>query len=67
MGAAAMVRQIGDTMTEEQIERIAERRMNMLDRNYIVGNINQDQYDQLVKDLDDWAKDEYRKLKGARK
>jgi hypothetical protein len=37
-----MVRQIGDTMTEEQIERTAERRMNMLDRNLIVGNINQE-------------------------
>jgi hypothetical protein len=50
-------------MTEQEIELAAERRMNMLDRNLIVGNINQDQYDQLVRDLDDWAKSEYQKLK----
>jgi hypothetical protein len=29
-------------MTEQEIERTAERRMNMLDRNLIVGNINQE-------------------------
>jgi hypothetical protein len=50
-------------MTEQEIERTAERRMNMLDRNLIVGNINQEQYDQLVRDLDNWAKSEYQKLK----
>jgi hypothetical protein len=50
-------------MTEEQIERTAERRMNMLDRNLLVGNITQAQYDQLVQDLDDWSKEEYAKLR----
>jgi hypothetical protein len=50
-------------MTEAEIERVAERRMNMLDRNLLVGNINQAQYDQLVKDLDEWTKLEYEKGK----
>jgi hypothetical protein len=48
-------------MTEQEIERVAERRMNMLDRHLLVGNINQEQYDQLVQDLDEWAKSEYAK------
>jgi hypothetical protein len=52
-------------MTEEQIERTAERRMNMLDRHLLVGNINQEQYDQLVQDLDNWSKEEYAKLRRA--
>jgi hypothetical protein len=50
-------------MTEAEIERIAERRMNMLDRNLLVGNISQEQYDQLVQDLEDWSKEEYAKLR----
>jgi hypothetical protein len=50
-------------MTEAEIERVAERRMNMLDRNLLVGNINQAQYDQLVQDLDNWSKEEYAKLR----
>lgn len=49
-------------MTEEQIERTVERRMNMLDRRYLAGDIPEAMYEQLVKDLDEWAKSEYRKM-----
>jgi GMP synthase PP-ATPase subunit len=49
-------------MTEEQIERTVERRMDMLDRRYLAGDIPEDMYVKLVEDLDDWAKEEYRKI-----
>jgi hypothetical protein len=50
-------------MTESEIERAVERRMNMFDRHLLVGNINQSQYDKLVGDLDEWSKAEYAKLR----
>jgi hypothetical protein len=53
-------------MHEKEIERAIERRMNMLDRHLLVGNINQAQYDQLVQDLDNWSKEEYAKLRRER-
>jgi hypothetical protein len=51
------------TMTEKEIERAVERRMNMLDRHLLLGNINQAQYEQLIMDLDNWSKEEYAKLR----
>jgi hypothetical protein len=53
-------------INEKEIERAVERRMNMLDRHLLVGNINQAQYDQLIQDLDDWSKVEYAKLRRGR-
>jgi hypothetical protein len=50
-------------MTEQEIERAVERRMNMLDRHLLLGNINQVQYEQLILDLDNWSKEEYAKLR----
>lgn len=49
-------------MTEEKIERTVERRMDMFDRHLRLHNITQEQYDQLVIDLDIWAKAEYANL-----
>jgi hypothetical protein len=51
------------TMTEKEIERTAERRMDMLDRHLMVGNLSQVQYEQLVQDLERWSKEEYAKLR----
>jgi hypothetical protein len=50
-------------MTEKEIERTAERRMDMLDRHLMVGNLSQVQYEQLVHDLERWSKEEYAKLR----
>ena len=46
-------------MTEDQIERIVERQMTNLDRQLTKGMITQEEYDQEVKELDMWARDEY--------
>lgn len=42
-------------MTEDKIERIAERRMDSLDRRYLAGEISPAEYHAGVKDLDAWA------------
>ena len=42
-------------MTEEQIELAVERAMDRLDRQLMAGIIDQDQYDEAVRDLDAWA------------
>jgi hypothetical protein len=42
-------------MTEEQIERIVERRMDSLDRQLMNGQLSQADYDILVQELDAWA------------
>lgn len=47
-------------MTEDQIERIAERQMDKLDRLFTKGMITEAEYDAEVKELDKWCADEYR-------
>ena len=47
-------------MTEDQIERIVERQMTKLDLAYNNGFLTTEEYDQEVKELDKWARDEYR-------
>jgi hypothetical protein len=47
-------------MTEEQIERIAEREMNRLDKELMNGTITQEEYNQEVRELDQWTREEYR-------
>lgn len=42
-------------MTEDQIERRAEKMMDALDRKFMAGQIDQKTYDSNVKDLDRWA------------
>jgi hypothetical protein len=49
-----------------QIEIAAERKMNMLDRALMRGDIDQAGYDLLVYDLKSWADQEYAKLKRKR-
>lgn len=47
-------------MTEDQIERAVERRINVADRAFMRGDINQEQYDQLIRDIDAWSKEQRR-------
>lgn len=47
-------------MTEDQIERIAERYMDQLDSRLTKGLIDQAEYDLEVEELDQWCLDQYR-------
>jgi hypothetical protein len=49
-------------MTEYEIERTAERRMDAVDMLLMKGSISQDTYDAAVKDIDDWAVKKYVEL-----
>lgn len=53
-------------LTEEQIERYVEREMNLLDRAFLNGEIEVDQYDSEVKALDTWSREEYAYLRRNR-
>ncbi len=48
-------------ITEDQIERQAERMMDFYDRQLMRGEFTQAAYDRYVRDLDAWAKAEYAK------
>jgi hypothetical protein len=50
-------------MTEDQIERIADRTMDRLDRELSRGIIDQQTYDLEVRELDRWCLDEYRQAR----
>jgi uncharacterized membrane protein len=50
-------------LTEEQIERSCERAMNMLNEQLMNGSMSQEQYNIEVIALDDWAEEEYKKIK----
>lgn len=50
-------------MTEDQIERIYERQMDKLDRLLTKGFMTQEQYDEEVAELDNWATDMERKYR----
>jgi hypothetical protein len=47
---------------EEAIERIVERSMTLLDKQLLTNQLTQDEYDEEVKDLDEWAREAYRNL-----
>lgn len=47
-------------MTEDQIEHIAEREMDRLDKQLLNGSLTQDEYLQEVKALDAWVREEYK-------
>lgn len=49
-------------MTENQIERIAEQRMDRLDREYLNTVMDSNTYDEEVRKIKDWADAEYRKI-----
>ncbi len=46
--------------TEDQIERIAERQMDNLDRQYTKGMLTNEEYNQEILELDRWVRDELR-------
>jgi hypothetical protein len=48
--------------SEQEIEIVAERRMDILDRSYMRGELTDKEYNELVRELEAWADDEYRKL-----
>ena len=47
-------------MTEDQIERIAEREMDKLDRMFSKGIISREEYEAEVDELDAWCQDQHR-------
>lgn len=47
-------------MTEDQIDRIVERQMDELDRQYTKGMLTEQEYTQEVIELHRWARDEER-------
>ena len=47
-------------MTEDQIERIVERQMDKLDRQYTKGMLTEQEYNQEVIELYQWARDKER-------
>ena len=48
------------TMTDEQIERAVERKMDRLDHRLMIRTLTQREYDEEVRRLDKWAEQEYR-------
>lgn len=53
-------------MTEDQIERRVERRVDMLDSMLMSGRLTQAEYDDEMKHLHKWADDQYRILECLR-
>lgn len=51
-------------MTEDQIERRAERMMNALDRAYLASGMTEAEYREEIRKIDNWARDEYRATAG---
>jgi hypothetical protein len=47
-------------MTEEQIERLAERDMDRLDRAFMRGELSQEAYDAAIERLNAWLEKSYR-------
>lgn len=52
-------------MTEDQIERIVERQMDKLDQQLTKGMLTNEEYEDEVRELDNWARDEYRQSLGG--
>lgn len=47
-------------LTEDQIERHIELRMDRLDRKFMNSEMTQEEYDKRVKELDAWADQQFR-------
>jgi hypothetical protein len=45
---------------EDEIERIAEREMDRLDKALLAGTFTQEDYDEEVEALDQWVREEYK-------
>lgn len=48
-------------MTEDQIERRVERWINVLDRAFMRGDIDQKTYDREIFEIDQWAKQQWQR------
>lgn len=48
--------------SEEAIERIVERSMNILDKQLLTNQLTQDQYEEEVSELDAWAREQYENM-----
>jgi uncharacterized membrane protein len=48
--------------TEELIERAVERKIDSLDRRYMKGEITNEEYETLTKEIYNWCDEEYKKL-----
>jgi hypothetical protein len=46
-------------MTEDQIERAVERKVDALDAIFMAGTITQTEYDSRMRDISDWADRQY--------
>lgn len=46
-------------MTESQIERIAEQKMDQLDRRFLRGELTEEEYSEECHRIERWAHDEY--------
>ena len=51
--------------TEFDIQVAAERQMDILDAIYLKSNMTQEQYDQIVEQINQWELDQYHYLKVA--
>jgi phage-related minor tail protein len=49
-------------MTEDQIERKAERHMDQLDQQLLTGSITQEEYDEETREIEKWVQDELRMI-----
>jgi hypothetical protein len=49
-------------MTEKQIERIVERRIDRIDKQWTIEKWSQYEYDQRIAEVDAWAESQYTKL-----
>jgi hypothetical protein len=47
-------------MTEDQIERAVERKVDSLDARFMAGTMTQSEYDAAMKAISAWADSEYR-------
>lgn len=43
-------------MTEDQIERVVERRIDAIDKRYLAGELTEEDYREKIREVDEWAK-----------
>lgn len=48
---------------EDKIEAVVEKEMNRLDKLFMGGYLTQEQYDEEVAELDDWANEQYQEFR----
>ncbi len=52
-------------MTEDQIERRVETRVDTADRAFVTGRITQEEYDRQIRAIHDWAGAQYAQKRSA--